>query len=523
MRPALLRSCWMTLLVLAGASAGAQQLAPDPQARDLAQGEEIREQALQAVAKMRADRRAEARPIDLISPFYSVAGDDETVLYLLNAVADPVRFELAAFNPKGDILPLGEFEIGVTRLLTLRLRELIRPAGRAFYQGTLRLSLIGDSYTVQAWAVVHRGRQFAEFQFQSRYKAPRNDMGAVWDSTVVPGTRPAFQLVNVGAAPLSYTVDAVGARKPRLPSAARLSDELHRTGRLEPGEIYRLEPSVVGPTGFVRIQHDGEHGDLRVAGMLEGRDHLSLIPIVRREDWEQTLDLETVRVSWDPAVAGSAVLTMFNTAHEVLNATVEAFDSATGASLLSSVERIAPGWPISLDVGERIAKVLGDGPGREVRLRVVTDQAGLLVTGKSRQSDGSVDDMTLLRPQDGHGSGSYPMLPRDTNEVFLTLLNLGEEPSEVVAGRRRRHHGAQARPARQNPRPRVHPRLPQVVGAVRLQDARRAHRGAPAPGAGHVRLQLHLLLRRGPVGPGRPVDGGVLRRRHAVVPDRRAD
>lgn len=41
--------------------------------------------------------------------------------------------------------------------------------------------------------------------------------------------------------------------------------------------------------------------------------------------------------------------------------------------------------------------------------------------------------MTLLHPQDAHASGTYPMLPLDSHEVFLTLLNLGDEPTDVVA------------------------------------------------------------------------------------------
>ncbi len=68
-----------------------------------------------------------------------------------------------------------------------------------------------------------------------------------------------------------------------------------------------------------------------------------------------------------------------------------------------------------------------------MRLRVTAERPGLLVSGTSRQADGAVDDITLLQADDAHASGNYPMLPLDTHEVFLTLLNVGEEPTSVVA------------------------------------------------------------------------------------------
>lgn len=433
MRQVYLGSCCMVLLALAATPAGAQE------ALGKAQVLEMREQAMQGIEQMRQARRAEARPIDLLSPFYSVAGDDETEIHLLNAVADPVRVELAALNATGEVLPLGAWEIGVTRHLTIPLRDAVRAAGESFHQGSLRLSLLGDAYTVQAWSVVRRGRQLAELQFQARYKAPRNDMAALWDAAAAPGSRPVFRLLNAGDAPLTwrakviepatYVIETVGEKRsaPVLRSPVR-----YLSGSLEPGQIHRLEPGVAG-AGFVRIQHDGERYDLRVAGLLEGPEHLSLIPVVAREKWENTSVHEAIRVSWDPAVAGSAGLSLFNLSDSEMQATVEAFDSATGEALLSTVERIAPGQPVALDPGSRIAAALGDVPGRDVRLRVTSERPGLLVSGTSRQADGAVDDITLLHPDDAHASGNYPMLPLETHETFLTLLNVGDQATSVVA------------------------------------------------------------------------------------------
>lgn len=442
MRQSVLRLRWILLLVLALPLVQASNSAAAERKATLRQSLEIQEQAKQAVEQMRADRLAAARPLDMYSPFYSVAGADDTVIYLLNAVAEPVRIELAALNPHGEVLPLGEFEIGVTRHLTLPLRDVIRPAGERFYQGSLRLSLIGDAYTVQAWGVVNRGRQFAEFQFESRYKAPRNDMGALWDAAA-SGGRPVFRLVNVGNASLSYHGQVVGHASP-IDRRPRGQDDDGRpgldrreavsrvlTGTLEPGQSHRLEPGATA--GFLRIEHDGERGDLRVAGLLEGRHQLSLIPVVRREDWEGTRIHETIRVTWDPAVEGSALLTLFNVSDLELEATVQAFDVATGTRLLGWNERIAPGRLVTVSPGSRLAAKFGKVTGRDVRLRVAASGPGLIVTGKSRQGDGTIDDMSLLQPEDAHASGSYPMLPLESHEVFLTLLNLGDEPSDVVA------------------------------------------------------------------------------------------
>lgn len=443
MRDVVRSACWIVLLALVAAPVQAQRTVAAEPLRVM----EMNEQAMQAVEQMHAARRAQARPIDLFSPFYSVAGDDETVIYLLNAVAEPVRVELTALGVEGEVLPLGEFQVGVTRHVTIPLREAIRPAGRQFHQGSLRLSLIGDAYTVQAWSVVNRGPQYAEFQFQPRYKTPRNDMAALWDSNAAGGARAVFHLVNTGDSPLAWQAEFVGRSLPDRVRPIEREDppriaeregrqeeeeELRQlAGTLDPGQSHRLELGL--GASFLRIRHDGHRGALRVAGLLEGRDHLSLIPVVGREEWEQTRVHEAIRVSWDPKVRGSAVLSLFNVSDEETRATVEAFDSVSGARLLRSVERIPPGQPFSLDVGGRLAAMRGRDTGRDLRLRVAANRPGLLVAGKSRQADGSFDDVTLLHPQNAHASGSYPMLPLNTHEVFLTLLNVGDLPADIVA------------------------------------------------------------------------------------------
>src|SRR5215208_8441451 len=138
-------ACLLPLLfLLPTAPADAQLATPASSQLDPADIRQTREKAMHSIEEMHARRRAQAVPTEMFSPFYSVAGSDQTQLYLLNNVADPLRLRVAALNPKGEVLPLGEYEIEVTRHLSLSLRQLVRAAGPEFLQGSLRLSFLGD-------------------------------------------------------------------------------------------------------------------------------------------------------------------------------------------------------------------------------------------------------------------------------------------------------------------------------------------------------------------------------------------
>ena len=390
------------------------------------------EQSRKWVEELREQRRAQAVPTDIVTPFYSVTGSDETDLYILNNISDPVRVEVAAFDPRGRVLPLGSYDVGPARHLFLPLREAIRAGGPGFHRGSLRISFLGDDETVQAWAVLRRGRQVVELAFESASASSGNELLTFWEASTAPAAAPVFFVLNAGNRPLTYAVETGLGKK-----------EAGATGRtLNPGQSHRFSPGGVGKQ-WLRITHDGELGALRMVGLRFSRNILAKLPVMTPAVWQNTLAFNAIRVplSHQDSAArpadrfggrGTAMMTLFNAASSEREALIEVFDPTNGVLLMRRAKRVSAGQVTSVDLSRWIAEVLGR-PRDEVRVRVSSPKPGLLVSGSSTLPTGEILDLVFFPQQDAHSTGTYPLPPLETHEVFATLVNLGEEPAEVVA------------------------------------------------------------------------------------------
>jgi hypothetical protein len=369
----------------------------------------------------------QAAPVDLFSPFYSVDGVDESFLVALNTVTDPVTFEVAALSPSGAVLPLGQYEVQPSRHLWLPLRELIGPQEEEWREGSLRVSFLGDTGTLQAWVVTRRGRQMIEIGLQAPSEAGGNELIAFWDPSDLEG-RGALYVVNAGDRRVVY----------RLVRGAAPGLEGESEGALEPGQRHRIAPSERGERRnrhWVRIVHDGAEGVLLGVALLEGSEHLSLGGL-SHGGGGNVQEFEAVSVPLDgsgKASAARARVTLLNTGSEPNRVRIAAVSPITGRPLAEWKRELAAGEVSSVPLSPRLASLLGDLADQEVRVRVDSEARGLLVGGRSVLRDGEVVDLSFFPVQDAHAGGSYPVLPLDEFEVDLALANLDHEDSQVVA------------------------------------------------------------------------------------------
>ncbi len=388
------------------------------------QGENSRQRAQALVEQLRAERLLSAAVVELFSPFYSVAAADETLLLALNTVNEPVVFDLAALSPRGDVLPLGRYELAPSRHLALGLRDPIRLAGPDFLQGSLRVSFLGDTDTLQAWVVVRRSRQVIELSLQSPSEGSGSELTAFWDTTGVVG-KPAVYLVNAGDRPVRYT----------LAGDARPEAELASAITISPGERHRLGPRSPRERGWLRIRHDGDTGMLVGAAVVEGRNHLSTAGLVHGSS-EVAGEYEAARVPLDSLggdAGAGALVTLFNGGTKPNPVRVTVVSSVTGEPLTEVTRRLAPAEVVSIPLSKRLASLLTDLAGQEVRVRISGENPGLLVAGRSVLTGGEIVDLSFFPIADAHAAGSYPVLPLEDFDVALTLANLDPEDSEVVA------------------------------------------------------------------------------------------
>jgi len=337
---------------------------------------------------------------------------------------DPQLSRISRLSAAGEVLPLGRYSVEPSRHLALVLRDLVRPAGRHFFQGSLRLSFLGDTGTLQAWVVVRRGRQAIEISCQAPSEVAGSELTAFWDSSGLPG-RPAVYLLNAGNRNVRYNMASGGQ-----PGSVLVSTTI------APGERHRITPPTAETRGWVRVRHDGDPGSLIATAMVEGPKHLSGAGLVHGTV-EVATEFEVVRVPLDRGQAdgsAQAVVTLFNASTELNRATVTVVSAVTGQTLDEVTRSLKPREVLSLRLSPpRLAHSLDRPTVEEARVRVSAQAPGLLVAGRSVLAAGETIDHSFFPAGDAHAAGSYPVLPLEEFDVDLTLANLDPEDSQVVA------------------------------------------------------------------------------------------
>lgn len=369
---------------------------------------------------LRAERRAKAHAVAHVIPIYSIAGSDETSLYLLNLFADPLEVDVTAVSAAGTPFPLGRMMVEPTQHTRLELRQALAGAGAEHASGSLRLDLWGDAEMLQAWAVVERGPQAVEIPGTVLGKSTALALTSFWDARPLRGgidAEPRFRFVNTGDEPLAVTF-SIGHGPGPVQTSIRT---------LAPGAGATVEPLALSPGlrhGFLRAEHQGAAGSLVGAGLLEGRDFLSALPV--RPPSEMARGYDAIRV---PLGGGSEThVSLFNPADRPRSVDFAVLDAATGAALVERRETVAPLAVSSFDVRKLLAReATGD-----IRLHVAA--AGpILAAGAALLPTGEAIDLALFGYGKGHPSGSYPLPPLADFEVVHTFLNLSSSPARIVA------------------------------------------------------------------------------------------
>lgn len=386
------------------------------------------------------EKLSKAVPTSLFSPVFSVAAGSESEVIVLSTVSYPVEFELIALDDASVPLPLGRFVAGPQRHVSLRLRDLMAQSSGHLSEGAIRISFMGDDETLQGWLVLQQGRQRVEMALQEPGDRSGQGLTTFWSApSAGDPIRPKIYLLNSSSLPFTYELSGSFGRS---------------VGKLTAGE--RREVAIDQPSGWLKINHDGEDGSLIAGGVLSGARHLSAMPFFTERRIADTTSWEAIRVPGASVAAASSSLRfpatlipiepqapippgdllrpsgrlqLFNSssAHAKV-AKIHLIDSATGNILRHIRAEVAP-----LEVAAVEVDIVGVRPVGELRLSVSSEKAGLLVSGYVAVSSGEVIDLAFFPRQDAHSSGTYPVPSLAENDVFTTLVNLGSEPSYVVA------------------------------------------------------------------------------------------
>lgn len=166
--------------------------------------------------------------------------------------------------------------------------------------------------------------------------------------------------------------------------------------------------------------------------MIEGPGLLARLPVSSPE--LATTRYEALRVALvDDDVWASPRVVVFNPSRTNIRVRVMLLDQASGAELNHLDTEIASGaiWSRQLDPLLRRSFPGADLPS-SVRLRLDGD-APFLAAGWVDWSNGEVSEIALFGGTGGHPTRTYPLPSLDRFEVEHVFVNLGDEPSEIVA------------------------------------------------------------------------------------------
>jgi len=240
-----------------------------------------------------------------------------------------------------------------------------------------------------------------------------------------------LRMTNTGPAPV-----AVGAV---LGNGEEVEEE-HRVV-LEPGHSGKIEvpQALAHRGGWARLGHNGEPGDVVATGLLKSSGYVGAFPFRGEQDtsigstFEGTPIIPVVaerRESSGGATFLTAV-TLFNPSATPQQATVSLLDAQSSQVLASRAVRLSPSEVRGVTL--QFAGASGSREARPVRVRAEVSQPPLLVSGKYRAPGGQWVDLAFFSAADAHGMGTYPLPDVREYATRTTLMNLGDQPSRVVA------------------------------------------------------------------------------------------
>jgi hypothetical protein len=384
--------------------------------------------------ELRAARWEHSSEQVLVAPYYRVAAGDSARLVLVNRFSQPLSVAIGAHGPAGATYPLAGLGLDARETAEIDLRQSLQGAPAEFLEGALRVAYFGDPEMLQAWVVLSGAKGLLELPLTKASASNVTDWIAFWDTRLLPpGEQLQPRLFFHNAQATELVVEAAAEPRAGPGTTYRL--------RIGGGQTATFEPKAHGrwDATSLRIEHDGQPGQVAAIGLLEGRRTLLALPLSPATTTPysdlhtKVYDTVAMPVPEDSgehgAVGVSTVLSLFNSAAygEVDQVRINLVDRS-GEKLAEIRQSLQPGEIRSTD----LSRVIRDHSGRELRLEVVTEKGKLLTSAAAIDERGTAVDIALLPRTKVHDSGTYPLPNLQTHHAATTLLNVGAEPAEIL-------------------------------------------------------------------------------------------
>ncbi|MFP3940810.1 MAG: hypothetical protein ACLF0P_10925 [Thermoanaerobaculia bacterium] len=365
----------------------------------------------------------------LIAPYYSVAGVQEARLILVSRFAEPIDYEVRALARSGLAYSLGGGSLAPREVEVLDLRDSLSGAGDSFEEGSLEVRYFGDADMTQAWVLQAGATGSLEMPLTNATPGGAREWRSFWDASEhveKAALRPRFAFHNSESSPVLLTLSWQDSDGDRV---------VTRRG-LGPYQSALVGPPGVGAnwkSGTLLARHDGEAGQVAVNAFLADLgEPVASLPMASPSDLHESREFEGLGFPRHEVIRG--LLSIHDTRHSGAPRSIRAslVQRTTGHLVGMQDVSLLPGAVRTLDL-EAVLPEDSEFALADLRLRVSSEEADLLVSTVAVLSDGTLVDSALIPSAKVHASGTYPVPSPETHGVSTTFLNLGDDTAQLFA------------------------------------------------------------------------------------------
>src|SRR5207244_3495657 len=192
-----------------------------------------------------------------------------------------------------------------------------------------------------------------------------------------------------------------------------------------------VSEGATAQSGWLRLTHDGAAGTVAAVGMYRSDKLLAYIPVVPPAETKSGPKFEILHMpaGRDRSGVERAMVVLFNSNDEAQEVTVTVVSSSNGAEIGSRKVSLSPREVSAIDLRSLLGARLAAG----TRVRISGTNEHLMVDGAGASQSGELLDMSVHPFTSAHKSGTYPIPDLAKYDVRTTIVNLSNQPAEIIA------------------------------------------------------------------------------------------
>lgn len=360
--------------------------------------------------------------VTLASPHFSILGNSDAQLLLMNRFSEVIDFTVTVVDHRGEEFPVEVISLRSREVAEIDLRGTVKRVAPHLAEGSLFVSYFGDAAMAQGWIVQGRARSWNAIALKTISELESEPLITIWDRQLVSDpafVEPVVTAFNPHDYPVPLIVSSIGepaqSRTLVVPARSHFVESLSAKQLVKRGVFKIEQPTqdglvigtfVAGPKLLQPLPMEP------LAAPLSSRSFFSL-KVLRADDMKHlALQVYDSRTEGEP---------------QDLILSVLAFE--TGQAIQRTKLVSLPGRLQSLDLGDNFKDL---SPDQNYRLRIEASVGAILPSFLWVGAKGQLSSLELFEASEGHSTGTYPLPSLSRRDAQITLVNLSPLSTEIA-------------------------------------------------------------------------------------------